>query len=200
MRTVARVRRDRKPLFAHLTYPGEFSRDPARWKRDLRCLSARIHRKFPHSSLVWRLEFQARQAPHYHLFVWGVPFSREVQLWLSRCWYEVVGSGDERHLRAGTTLQVVRSWRGAMSYASKYLCKSEQAAHEGVGRWWGVCSREQVPWGELVIYQLTAREAARVVRLFRRFAGLRSRAYKSLTVFLDGSFWDDSIGRALYPS
>jgi hypothetical protein len=50
---------------------------------------------------VWKLEFQRRGAPHLHLYS-ACPTGPEFREWVSRTWYEVVGSGDERHLRAGT--------------------------------------------------------------------------------------------------
>src|SRR5262245_28394097 len=95
------------PLFVTLTYPGDWPGDPRRWKRDLDAWLKRLRRAQPAAWAVWRLEPQRRGAPHYHLLVFGVdclPIE-----WLSRTWFEVVGSGDLRHLVAGTQVQRVRS-------------------------------------------------------------------------------------------
>jgi hypothetical protein len=92
---------------------------------------------------VWKLEPQRRGAPHFHLLLFGLEEGLSKD-WLSRSWYEVVGSGDERHLRAGTRVEGIRSWRGVMSYAAKYLGKLESLPKDwlgGVGRWWGVHNR-----------------------------------------------------------
>jgi hypothetical protein len=135
------------PLFVTLTYPGEWPGDPRRWKRDLQVWLGRLKRALPQAWAVWRLEPQRRGAPHYHLLVFGV--ASLPKLWLSRTWFEVVGSGDERHLRAGTQVQAVESWRGVIFYAAKYLAKAVEELpaewRQGVGRWWGVHRRTQAP-------------------------------------------------------
>jgi hypothetical protein len=61
---------------------------------------------------------------------------------VANSWYEVRGKLNEKHLRAGTHVKEVRSWRGATSYVEKYVAKPEQFP-EGVetGRAWGVWAR-----------------------------------------------------------
>jgi len=72
------------------------------------------------------LEYQQR-APHFHLVVMGVPFL--ARQWLSRAWYQIVGSDDPRHLRAGTQVQRCKSTRKAhQSYAAKYVAKISTCA------------------------------------------------------------------------
>jgi hypothetical protein len=148
MQTCAAIPREKVRegmLFLTLTYPREWSGDWHRWKRDLDVFLHRVHRKFPHAGAVWKLEPQRRGAPHFHLVVCGVPHLGKA--WLSRAWYEVVASGDERHLRAGTQVQAVQSHRGVISYAAKYATKGAEAPEgwqEGVGRWWGTFNREQL--------------------------------------------------------
>lgn len=193
MQTIAKTKKSALPVFITLTYPGEWSKDAKRWKRDLRVFWMRLERRFPHISAVWKLEFQKRGAPHYHLLVWGAEYA-PLLLQVGRLWYEVVGSGDERHLLAGTRVEKVRDWRGVMSYASKYLGKLEVSTSE-VGRFWGVMNSEFIPWADLVTCSLTDKEAYNFIRLLRRFMGIRSRAYKSLTAFADGTFWFDRIDR-----
>jgi len=190
-------------LFTTLTYPAEFSCDYQHWKRDLRAFFKRLRRKFPKAAGIWRLEFQKRGAPHFHLLIWGVPFGWDLKLWLSRVWFEVVGSGDEKHLRAGTNVQRIRNWRHMMAYASKVLgrvnviagemSKQEQAIGDEVGRWWGVEFRGDIPWGDLVVFEVTNHEACTLIRYFRRHAGIWSRAYTSLTVFLNCDQWAEKL-------
>jgi hypothetical protein len=61
---------------------------------------------------------------------------------VANSWYEVRGKLNEKHLRTGTHVKEVRSWRGATSYVEKYVAKPEQFP-EGVetGRAWGVWAR-----------------------------------------------------------
>jgi hypothetical protein len=125
-----------------LTYPCEFPTNGEKCKRDIECLSKRYERMVDHDpsfSFFWFLEFQQRGAPHFHFFC-----THEIDKSdLSRWWFEIVGSGDERHLLAGTGIEFIRSGRhGTCSYASKYAAKHEQkvvpANFQNVGRFWGV--------------------------------------------------------------
>lgn len=90
-------------------------------------------------SVFWFLEFQNRGAPHFHLFT----TSRTPKEFVSKRWYEIVKSEDERHHRAGTKCETLRAGRnGASSYASKYATKNIQKivpdGYENVGRFWGI--------------------------------------------------------------
>lgn len=149
MRKIASIDRETvgtPPIFVTLTYPGEWPKDPKRWKRDFDVWAKRLLRRHPQCCAIWKLEPQERGAPHFHLLVFGVPHLDKA--WLSSSWYEVVGSGDVRHLRAGTRVESIRSWRGVMSYASKYTAKVVDEMPEGwqeVGRMWGIIGRKNLP-------------------------------------------------------
>jgi hypothetical protein len=167
-------------LFVTLTYPGAYPGSWSTWKRQLDTMLKRFRRRFPAFGAVWKLEPQTRGAPHFHLLVVGVPFIAKD--WLSRAWYDVVGSRDTRHLAAGTQVQLARSHRGVVSYASKYTAKRQDLPpdwQEGVGRFWGVSHREALgivwKWAPLSESQFYA--AGRIVRqLIARRARARGRA------------------------
>ncbi len=175
------------PLFVTLTYPGEWPGDPRRWKRDLEVWLARMKRAHPTAWAVWRLEPQRRGAPHYHLLVFGV--SALAKEWLSRTWFEVVGSGDERHLRAGTQVQRVESWRRVIGYAAKYLAKEVAelpgAWQQGVGRWWGVHRRKLAP-REVLEVELAGSAYFRARRVLRRLVGGPGKSGRT--------WWSDGLG------
>ena len=118
-----------------LTYPREFSSDGKEVKHHLELM--REWFRYRGVSAFWFLEFQARGAPHFHLFTDNPVEAKE----LSRKWYEVVGSGDEKHLRAGTQIQKIRKPHAIAAYAAKYATKSEQKTvpegYSNVGRFWG---------------------------------------------------------------
>ncbi|HID19709.1 MAG TPA: hypothetical protein EYP28_02050 [Methanophagales archaeon] len=132
-----------RPIFVTLTYPEEYPDDFEIYKRDLDVFAKRVRRKYPSAFFVWRLEFQKRGAPHYHCLIFGI--AKIPKTWLSKTWYDVVGSGDEKHLKAGTKVERVRSWRGVWSYVSKYLGKvpeNQENVPESTGRFWGVYNKE----------------------------------------------------------
>lgn len=142
------------PEMVTLTYPAEFPRSGRVVKEHLYAFKRRWFRKWGAYPVgVWKLEFQRRGAPHFHLYVGrpAVP-AAEFMAWLSRAWYEVVGSGDEKHLRAGTGLDRQFAARASdVHRLSVYFSKHNAKWGEGkgyqndvpewfqdVGRFWGV--------------------------------------------------------------
>lgn len=162
----------RLPLFLTLTYPAAWPDDPAEWKRHLDNWLKRLARRHPGASAVWRLEFQVRGAPHFHLLLWGCKWMDRG--WLSGSWFQVVGSGDQRHHKAGTRVEFIRSWRGVMWYAAKYVAKKSLAPCPGrVGRFWGVFNRAALPvdiievpltWGQYFRFRRVLVAHARAAR------------------------------------
>lgn len=124
--------------FITLTYPADFPCDGLVVRKHRDNFLHRLCREHPGINYLWALEFQERGAPHFHLLV-----DRFVDLrWLSVAWFEVVGSADEKHLRAGTSVQLVscRKQGGAYmakSYSSKIEQKEVPADYLSVGRFWG---------------------------------------------------------------
>lgn len=150
--------------FVTLTYPAEFPCDGKIVKRHLHAVLAALRRKCPGVSYLWFLEFQKRGAPHLHVFLSaempgpletmkraGGRVRKSVQTyfpwqdWLSSRWFEIVGSGDAKHLRAGAAWEVVEKPDGAARYVAKECYKTWQKVvpedFQSVGRFWG-CSRD----------------------------------------------------------
>jgi len=132
-------------VFITLTYPAGQDYSGQKAKRDLRVFMQRYKRIADKSgsgkgfSAFWFMEFQRRGAIHFHIF--GT--SRIDKELLSQTWFDIVGSDDERHLRAGTNVCTIRSGKhGICSYASKYAAKHTQKTPPEefgwVGRFWGV--------------------------------------------------------------
>lgn len=192
LRTMGKIDTSQIPVFLTLTYPAEFPEDSSSWKAHLNAFDRRLRRRFAHAAFAWKLEPQKRGAPHFHLLVWNVPYLW-LREWAGRAWYEVVKSGDDKHLRAGVRVEQIRSWRGVKSYAAKYLGKV-QALPEGweaPGRIWGFRHSEDIPWAAVVKLHVTDRQAARLMRYLRRYAQLRMRASTpSMAAFVNAaSFW-----------
>jgi hypothetical protein len=176
------------PLFFTLTYPGSWPRDPEVWKKHLRAFRGRMERKHGKFPAVWRLEFQRRGAPHFHLLVFLDVAPSALREFVSSSWYGVVGSGDQGHLKAGTQVVGVDSWRRVRNYAVKYLGKIEQQAidpERPPGRFWGYWNKALFP----VVaeqYQLTLDQFFRLRRVLRRYAGIRStHRVRSFSCFVE---------------
>lgn len=150
-------------LFVTLTYPKEYPSDKEA-KEHLDTLGKRLKRIWPTVALVWRIEKQKRGAPHFHLVILGVSFLPKE--WLAGAWYAIVGSGDEKHLYAGTQVQRVRRFGQLIAYASKYLAKVDKETDYPDGRQWGVIGRQHLPI-ELVEVQLSESDMLAIKRIAR---------------------------------
>jgi hypothetical protein len=86
---------------------------------------------------TWVLEFQSRGAPHYHVIASDFIPKDE----LADRWYNIVDSRDEKHLKAGTSVDRIKSKGHLYGYLSNYIKKLEQKippeGFENVGRFWG---------------------------------------------------------------
>lgn len=183
--------------FVTLTYPGEYSTDPKVWKRDLQAFRKRMERAWCGLAGFWKLEFQRRGAPHWHLLLvadGGIDPSA-FRSWTSEAWYATVGSGDVRHLHAGTQVGKVRGWNQVQAYAGKYLGKTvaedervvqEATGGAAVGRFWGVWRYQDLPVVRVV--ETVSREAwYKVRRCLDRVAGKKgTRVERGVRRFADG--------------
>lgn len=203
LRLLAKTEKKARPHFVTLTYPDCFPTDPKEVKRHLDNLGKRFRRKWASGAFVWRMEYKARLsgenvgqiAPHLHLLAWGVDY-RELRDWLPESWYEIVDSGDEKHLAAGTSVEFLHSWRGVMHYASKYLAKEIEAGLSTTyaGRWWGVIGRGELPLSAVVVVKLTALQAIKATRVGRKMLKMKSKSLRyGLTWLVDGKNFADYI-------
>ena len=184
MQSMAKVNKGDLPQFITLTYPAEYSDDFRDWKDDLRRFNQRLEYRFPFYAAFWKLEFQKRGAPHFHLLAWGLPRAH-MKDFIAMMWYKTVGSGDEKHLKAGTQISRIKSWRGVMAYASKYLGKTQECNENPPGRFWGIFNRTGIPWSDEVIYFISQGQAVLAMRYMRRYAGIRARDYSSLSIYIN---------------
>jgi hypothetical protein len=145
-------------LFVTLTMPGDCSeyQDWKEWKRKLKAFVQRLRDRELLEGGVWRLELRPRLsgaskgeiAPHFHLVLYlRRPVALgEMQAWVSRAWYEIVGSGQEDHLKAGTQCIACFGPVGKLvNYLAKYLVKTD-LERRPAGRTWGLCG--SLPAGE----------------------------------------------------
>jgi len=135
LRHLIRNSEDTWKAFITLTYPAEYPCNGKETKAHLNAFLQFLRRKGIKS--VWVLEFQSRGAPHYHIIVSGFIPKEEI----AERWYRIVGSGDERHLRAGTGISAIRSKGHLYGYLLSYIKKLDQKTvpegFEDVGRFWG---------------------------------------------------------------
>ena len=118
-----------------LTYPANFPVDGLIVKEHLHKFKLRLH--YRDIKMFWFMEFQKRGAAHFHGLI-NQPIDENE---LKRIWYEIVGSGDPKHLKHGAHIEVIRTPEGALHYLTGYLTKQEQKIvpehFRNLGRYWG---------------------------------------------------------------
>lgn len=141
-----------------LTYPTEFPTSGREVKKHLNAFLAWAKKVANIGNYVWFMEFQKRGAPHIHILTERDISDKKQEV--SRVWFGIVGSGDCRHLRAGTRTEKIRDVDGAGKYAAKYGAKRSQKKPPkefvDVGRFWGN-SRGMKPE---IIYTIEVHEMA----------------------------------------
>src|SRR5829696_8862878 len=174
--------------FVTLTYPKQYPEDPELCKGHLKALRKRLERRYKSFAAFWRLGVQRRGAWHFHLLLFVGPSIGsvdELRRFISSSWYEVTGKASEGHLRAGTTVDVVKKWREVTSYVERYMAKPEEFP-EGLqtGRIWGVWNEGLllVRWETV---QVSLRNAFRIRRIYRKLARRKgSGSLRCITVFV----------------
>lgn len=159
-----------------LTYPAEYPEDGRIVKRQFDNWLNRWRRAFGQPVGAWKIEYQRRGAPHYHvLLTW--PEGRSVEdlrQWVGATWYEVCGRISVDHLKAGTKCDVWRMEDSPAAYFAGYGQKAskeyQQAPRPGYvapGRFWGLVGiRPQ--WSELAISADQFQQVKRICYGIRR--------------------------------
>jgi len=165
----ARLDSSKGCTFITLTYGQQFPLDSLIYKAHLFAFLKRIRRLHPAASGVWRLEFQKRGAPHFHLMLYNCPYIPKAVI--AKMWSEVIGDEYCDHSVTPSRPPMTRiEWCGSPKkvtyYLSKYVAKDSGfntvpylTATTGevprIGRFWGCFNRLLLPYCELVTVIIT---------------------------------------------
>ena len=157
-----------------LTYPSDFPKDGRLCKKHLDTFLKFLRRRGVR--YIWVLEFQERGAPHYHIFVDRYISKEDIAL----RWYKIVGSGDEKHLVAGTRVEAIKNKGLVFHYISSYISKLSQKQvpddFQDVGRFWGA-SRGILVFREIYISTGPYTELSSYTRKYRRWYSSKCRSW-----------------------
>jgi hypothetical protein len=192
----------RVPAMLTLTYPGDWltvAPNGNATKKHLKALRKRYRRAWREDLIcVWKLEFQGRGAPHFHLLM--VPPHGQSRdgltfwAWISLNWAEVVDHPDPeqfaRHLRAGTGLDYREGLRskdpkriavyftkhGSFRAKEYQNCVPEpwREPGQGPGRFWGYWGLQPARVGVLVLPQVGIAAG----RILRRWASAQCATHE----------------------
>ena len=184
----------RKPIFVTLTYGDDYPNAETA-KIHLKTLLERIRKKLDslQVSAIWRMEFQERGAPHFHIVFFDLPYIDKLtwQYW----WEEITA-----HPEPFTRVERVKSHRSLMSYISKYIAKVDKAEKTGfisptylhayqqkygeyIGRQWGIFQRNFLPFAERVTME---RDYTRWA--FDQFRALAAAQFAPIAGYLSQGF------------
>jgi len=157
-----------------LTYPSIYPKDGQVIKEQLDVYSKQIKRfcaPYGGVTFIWKMEFQRRGAPHYHLILitkqpiplkslrtWALKsWSRLVAKWINTTDYSEEEKQDsiKKHKLAGIEADKVRkSKQGLISYVVWYISKGSHKGkakehqhdvpeeYQNIGRWWGIYGKK----------------------------------------------------------
>lgn len=196
IRFLATIGRGDQGWFVTLTY-WRFSEDWNEWKRDLHTFIKTLRRFADGVCGVWRLEFQERGAPHFHLLLWfGVPVDHaELDAHCRDAWLRIIDQDAPETRAYAVTVDPIMDMQSSAFYLSLYQSKDKNDRKDiQTGRLWGVIGREHLqtePFREVGMDERQMQQLRRFVRrLYRnthRRTFRRSNYYKWLRV-ADGSF------------
>ena len=128
--------------FITLTYPEKFPTSSEVYKAHLKEWRRRFERRFGKVQGVWRLEFQGRGAPHFHIMYLDCPFIPIHDLCWE--WKSITHTYDMAHEQNGVDLKLItdaKESRLIAKYLSKYIAKVDKRTvkdgREHTGRYWG---------------------------------------------------------------
>jgi hypothetical protein len=180
-------------------------------KAALKRFTERVKYKYGASvSWIWRLEFQERGAPHFHLITFGLPFIKQAQL-------QTIWTQCTKEELSIVHIQRVKNSKHLISYVAKYIAKladkpapteadkptSQQSAYLDIGtyqqndpeanrqgRLWGFYNEEGLPYA----IQRKAIVSGQIIGYLSWFADAvskgkaRARYHDTFSVFSDATF------------
>jgi len=128
--------------FITLTYPDEFPDWGEKYKYDLKLFRGQIEYKFGKLPAIWRLEFQARGAPHYHIMYFDAPFMPVAEI--NNAWAKISDPKNKDEPRKNALdlkfTKDAKEQKLIAYYLSKYIAKVDKNSLPAgckPGRFWG---------------------------------------------------------------
>ncbi len=173
--TLGRLQREElgRAMIVTLTYPKECPApdDHEVYKAHLHRFNMALRRRWPLCSGIWKLEFQARGAAHYHFMLFGLHDEplEALRAWTRKIWYRIAHNGDKNLGVSCEQVAPVKSTGGAMGYFAKYLGKGDQTMPGNFsGRYWGKVNAARLPVALAKAIEVPHQIAATIRRIVRK--------------------------------
>jgi len=160
-----------KPLFVSLTYHYGHLNEPKSTKSQLHIFLTRLRQFDAGVKFIWRIEFQIRKAPHYHLIIFPSPAvklsnGKTYSNVISEIWHSIADPKSRAHEHYGCKVVSIKSYRKACIYLNKYVAKCHATEVDLVeGKHWGA-SRD-LPFKCQKIIKLSDPQAMIIIKKIR---------------------------------
>lgn len=181
-----------------LTYHLDYPSDGRECKRHLNLFLVHLRRLLPDIGYLWLLEFQRRNAPHFHIFL-TIPPDREIQRELARIWIKIISGSPDCYVFHINPKNWIDWKMDSAGYLCKYLDKDQQKivpeGYHSFGRFWGASSNMKpqplftIPTWALSAYDQTDNSTGEtipgetfIIRTLGRLADRKSNGYSRFRV------------------
>jgi len=182
--------------FVTLTYPDEFPDWKEKYKYDLKRFRALTETRWGKIPAIWRLEFQERGAPHFHIMYFDAPFI-PVQEW--NVIWAVISDRKNKKTPRGNALDLkftkdAKEQKLIAYYLSKYIAKIDTNNLPGgvkPGRFWGRWNIEDPEPIELELTNSYAYQIAQTMIKVRKFEAYEPESLLNCTLMGETMGKDD---------
>ena len=177
IRFLATINRPDPAWFVTLTYR-DWIEDFQIWKGHLHRFLMAVKKRYSCVAGVWRLEFQKRGAPHFHLILWLDQEEDRLALglWIRARWLAAIGDSSRAASAYATTAEEVRDFRNCGFYLSLYQAKDHQDRTDILtGREWGKVQPKLLSTDPIREVSLLPKDIQLLRRIVRRAYRVRNR-------------------------
>lgn len=189
IKLLAKISRPDEAVFITLTYRN-FTDDFTVWKRHLHSFGKRLRYHYPQMAALWRLEFQKRGAPHFHILAWLARDANvdELRNRFAAIWCKIIGQETAANLEYGVEVAAVTDFRASAFYLSVYQAKDSQERDDiATGREWGVWNRDGLRLEPVEQTEITRQQFLLFRRVLRRhYSAFMRRTGKTERVKIGG--------------
>lgn len=186
IRFLATIGRTDDCYFVTLTY-WRWNENWEEWKRDLDSFIKALGRFADGACGVWRLEFQERGAPHFHILCW---FNDAPDVGAFRCftrdaWLRIIDQDSPETRAHATTVDLVMDTRKSAFYISVYQSKDKNDRKDiHTGRLWGVFGRDRLQLEPVREEPFTDYQLLKLRRIVRRlYRATHRKTYRKSRYF-----------------
>ena len=192
LRVINKLEPSQNYYFLTLTYSAVWVDDPKVWHRHLALLFKRLRANFPKSSGLWRLEFQKRKAPHFHILLHVPNGAKNLFKVCQQSWLNSIDDHSWSAREYAVDLSHVGSeFKNCALYQALYQAKDANDRIDiATGKCWGRYNKRFLPTSCYGCVEITLDEQKQLRRICRKWlqAWRKDHGYARYLKAPQGSF------------